>query len=376
VKFVVSNDNPGLFSEQPNVAANGTLCYTLAPDACGNANVTVAAMDDGGTDPLCGGDDMSDPQTFVIRAECKPDCPRACGPLKVSVMQDTTLHFQIPICDPDGDLLQFNVTQPPAHGVLVVGIATNNGGAVYTPTVGYCGPDVFRIRATDGTCTIETNIAINVICSNTCPVAVAKASPNAELRPNQTSTIVISVNNSNACVTLDGSMSSDPDGDTLTYVWLADLNGDGVKEPFATGAVVTNCFDLGEHDIMLVVDDGRCARSVSLTVEVLSACEAVEILIDKVDNADLGRRNKRPLIATLKAACASFDRGNCVSGVTQLEAFQNKVRAQIGHVDAALADEIIALTQKVLDGVDCEKGNNGSGNGQDPPPPGNPPPND
>jgi len=59
-----------------------------------------------------------------------------------------------------------------------------------------------------------------------------------------------------------------------------------------------------------------------------------------------------------------------------LEAFQNKVRAQIGHVDAALADEIIALTQKVLDAIDCEKGNNGSGNGEDPPPPGNPPPND
>jgi hypothetical protein len=127
---------------------------------------------------------------------------------------------------------------------------------------------------------------------------------------------------------------------------------------------------------MLAVDDGRCTRTVSLTVEVLSACEAVEVIIEKVDNADLGRRNKRPLIATLKAACASFDRGNCVSAVNQLEAFQNKVRAQIGHVNAALAEEIIALTQEVLDAIDCEKGNNGSGNGEDPPPPGNPPPND
>ncbi len=220
--------------------------------------------------------------------------------------------------------------------------------------------------------------------SNQCPTAVAKASPNCELGPNQTSTIVISVNNSNGCVTLDGSMSYDPDpGDTLTYIWMADLDGDGVKEPIGSSAIVTNCFELGTYTVMLMVDDGHahdglCSTSAiaSVTVEVLSACEAVELLIDKVNNADLGRRNKRPLIATLKAACASFDRGNCVSGVNQLQAFQNKVRAQIGRVNPALADEIIALTQKVLDCIDCEKGNNGLGNGIDPQPPGNPPPND
>jgi hypothetical protein len=207
-------------------------------------------------------------------------------------------------------------------------------------------------------------------------VAVAKASPHCEIGPNLTGIIVISVNNSNGCVTLDGSMSYDPDGDPLTYVWLADLDGDGAKEPFASGAIVTNCFDLGTFEVCLVVDDGRCADTNSITVEVLSACEAVERLIEKVNNADLGRRNKRPLIASLKAACASFDRGNCVSGVNQLQAFQHKVRAQIGRVNPALADELIALTQKVLDCIDCEKGNNGIGNGTDPQPPGNPPPND
>jgi hypothetical protein len=216
-------------------------------------------------------------------------------------------------------------------------------------------------------------------------VAVAKASPNCDIGPNATSgTIVISANNIDGCVVLDGSMSSDPDpGDTLTYLWMADLDGDGVKEPIGSSAIVTNCFELGTYTVMLMVDDGRaqdglCSTSAiaSVTIEVLSACEAVELLIDKVNNADLGRRNKRPLIASLKAACASFDRGNCVSGVNQLQAFQNKVRAQIGRVNTALADEIIALAQKLIDCIDCEKGNNGIGNGTDPQPPGNPPPND
>jgi hypothetical protein len=193
-----------------------------------------------------------------------------------------------------------------------------------------------------------------------CPVAVAKASPNCDIGPNGTTgTIVISGNNIDACVVLDGSMSSDPGGAPLTYLWLADLDGDGVKEPIGSGAIVTNCFELGTHDIMLVVDNGRCTATASVTIEVLSACEAVELLIDRVNNADLGRRNKRPLIASLKAACASFDRGNCVSGVNQLQAFQHKTRAQIGRENPALADALIAFAQKLIDCIDCEEGGNG-----------------
>ncbi|HEU0010770.1 MAG TPA: PKD domain-containing protein, partial [Verrucomicrobiae bacterium] len=221
-----------------------------------------------------------------------------------------------------------------------------------------CGPTTVTCRAVDGTGNAAScSFTVTVVCNgNQCPTAVAKASPNVQLSPNQTNTIVISANNSNACVTLDGSMSTDPDGDPLTYVWLADLDGDGVKEPLGSGAILTYCFELGTYTVMLMVDDGHCPTPVtaSLTVEVLSAGEAVELLIDKVNNADLGRRNKRPLIASLKAAIASFDRGSCVSGVNQLEAFQNKVRAQIGRENSALADEIIALAQKILDSIDCQ----------------------
>jgi hypothetical protein len=374
VSFEVSNDCPGLFSQPPAVSPDGTLSYTPAPNAYGTCKVTVVAVDSGGTD-ACGGSDRSEMCMFFIDVIGTNDCPTIVGePLKLGTAQDVPLTFQLPVIDKDGDRLLFTINQPPQHGILVLNL--NTGAGTYTPNPGFCGSpgDMFGFTVTDGICTKEAKVRINVLCC--APTAVAKASPNCELRSDQTSTIVISVNNSNGCVTLDGSMSTDPQGGAVTYLWLADLDGDGVKEPFASGAIVTNCFDLGEHDIMLVVDNGRCAGTASITVEVLSACEAVELLIDKVNNADLGRRNKRPLIATLKAACASFDRGNCVSGVNQLEAFQNKVRAQIGGVNAALADEIIALTQEVLDCIDCEKGNNGIGNGEDPQPPGNPPKND
>jgi hypothetical protein len=53
------------------------------------------------------------------------------------------------------------------------------------------------------------------------------------------------------------------------------------------------------------------------------------------------------LLATLKAASASFERGNLVAGLNQLHAFQNKVRAQVA--DAVLADQLTKAAQVVMD---------------------------
>ena len=64
VTFTVSNDNPGLFSVQPAVAADGTLTFTPNALALGGATVTVRAVDNGGTSS--GGADTSAPQTFTI----------------------------------------------------------------------------------------------------------------------------------------------------------------------------------------------------------------------------------------------------------------------------------------------------------------------
>jgi hypothetical protein len=90
-----------------------------------------------------------------------------------------------------------------------------------------------------------------------------------------------------------------------------------------------------------------------LTVCVGSAAEAVDQCVALVDGADLGRKNKRPLIATLKAAGASFERGDFVPGLHQLEAFRNKVRAQIAPSNPAVAAAFIDCAQKIIDAVHC-----------------------
>ncbi len=73
LNFIVSNNNNGLFSAQPAVAANGTLTYTPAVNATGSATVTVQIHDNGGV--LNGGIDTSAAQTFVISVTAVNDAP-------------------------------------------------------------------------------------------------------------------------------------------------------------------------------------------------------------------------------------------------------------------------------------------------------------
>jgi hypothetical protein len=49
ISYVLSNDNSGLFSVQPAIAADGTLTFTTATNANGTATVTITVRDDGGT---------------------------------------------------------------------------------------------------------------------------------------------------------------------------------------------------------------------------------------------------------------------------------------------------------------------------------------
>jgi len=70
LNFIVSNNNTGLFSVQPAIAANGTLTYTPAAGATGSATVTVQLHDNGGT--ANGGVDTSAAQALTITITGKP----------------------------------------------------------------------------------------------------------------------------------------------------------------------------------------------------------------------------------------------------------------------------------------------------------------
>jgi len=254
--------------------------------------------------------------------------------------------FQLPASDPDEDALQYEITVAPAHGTLVTGVRT--GAASYSPSRGYCGPDSFRFRVTDGRChSAEVTVSITVHCLNEPPQCEAKIWPvECGLTfPGQAGLYALALDGEKACVILSGS-GSDPDGDPLQFAWA----WDGVNT--AAGAWLTNCFDLGCHTATLTVSDGRATCSSVVPFCVITAGEAVEQCVALVAHANLDQNNKRPLIASLKSAGASFDRGSQESAVNQLKAFQNKVRAQVAPRWPVQAQAFIRCAENILEAID------------------------
>lgn len=157
-----------------------------------------------------------------------------------------------------------------------------------------------------------------------------------------TPTPVIAHNLSNALVVLDATRSKDPNGDPLDYRW----QWLGATELLATGAVVTVTLPVGTNALTLTVDDGLATDTQSFVVEVITPADAVARLATLVAST---LPKPQPLLATLAAAEAAINRGNMTAALHQLEAFQNKVRAQLLRVNPALADQLIQAAQEVMD---------------------------
>lgn len=156
VNFIVTNDNNGLFSQQPSIDASGTLTFTSAPDINGIAMVDVMIMDDGGT--ANGGVDTSPVQQFMINIEAVNDAPSfVVGPDVFAVDQDppqvispwaTAISAGPP--DESGQALTFNIvgnTDPSLFAVQPT--VAPDGTLSFTPMLGTDGDSLITLELMD-----------------------------------------------------------------------------------------------------------------------------------------------------------------------------------------------------------------------------------
>jgi hypothetical protein len=168
------------------------------------------------------------------------------------------------------------------------------------------------------------------------PVAVVAVSPAAQFFSAPPEFVVISPNGEDATVTLSGAGSYDPDGDLLSFRWLRQ-EADGSLGEFAQGPGTMLVLPLGEHNFVLRVSDGIDEDSTSFEVHVISASQAVGMVIALVETSALAKAEKQALLNMLRSAQRSFDNGQVDSGLRHLAQAQQWIDARLVSTNPELA---------------------------------------
>ena len=185
---------------------------------------------------------------------------------------------------------------------------------------------------------ISPNAAANS-GTNVAPVARASVLRTFPVSLLETNLLVVSGNNSNSPVILDGSLSSDANHDSLSYNWF-----ENSLTAFATQSGTTNTWSVGTHDVTLVVNDGKANGIATIEFEVITISDAMIILALEVEQSDLDRTTKRQLETVLTDNSGNTDLQN-------LQAFQSKVQSYVQPVNAALAAALVGAAQYVIDSI-------------------------
>jgi hypothetical protein len=228
--------------------------------------------------------------------------------------------------DPDGDPLTFQWFESGNP------IANGSPASVTLPV----GPHIITLEVNDGLVTVTTTVTVNVVPVNLPPVA--EAGP-AGLK-------IISPNNRNARVTLDGGQSSDPEGEALSFQWLSG------EVLLATTPRLELKLPVGTHTLRLRVSDGQASATDKITVRVITAGEATRDLMRTLKEADVPPIREKTLLVLLRAAGGSFDRGQMKHGAVQLRVFQWLVMHREGKpIDSRTARLLVREAQKIVEAM-------------------------
>jgi hypothetical protein len=186
--------------------------------------------------------------------------------------ENTTKSIKLSASDKDGELLVFTNLSKPRHGILEDSVLPD---VTYKPDPGFSGSDAFTFKAYDGvdfskiaTISIEVNQApAPIIHENSTTSNPENQVPITEAGPDQTVSETQTVN-------LDGSKSSDPDGDKLSYNWKQTGGDVKINMDSSDGVAASFVAPVTEKEeqvkIELTVDDskgGKSSDTVNITIK-------------------------------------------------------------------------------------------------------------
>ncbi|MFO7688998.1 MAG: Ig-like domain-containing protein, partial [Cryobacterium sp.] len=237
--------------------SSATLAGALTPFASFAADVAgpfvvQLIVNDGLLDSL--------PDTTLITVNALENRPpsavndSATTPAGVSVLIDVLGNDS----DPDGDPLTITAVSSPAGGTTAI----EANQVRFTPAAGFSGETSFTYVISDGRGgTSSATVTVTVTAGNRAPVANAGPDQSVYLGD---------------AIVLNGSGSSDPDGDPVTYLWTVQSAPPGVAVGFSPSTTVANptitVSATGLYVLRLVVNDGSLDSApddVAITVAAL-----------------------------------------------------------------------------------------------------------
>lgn len=155
-EFIVTPDQPELFSAGPALSSDGKLTFTVAADAFGVAEVSVTLKDDGGTD--LAGVDESEPQTFQIEILAVNDPPSFTIGSNITINESSPAYTE---SDWATDIIPGPANESDQAAGLAFVITSNNKPGLFSvaPAVAADGTLTFTLaQYENGTATLKLKL--------------------------------------------------------------------------------------------------------------------------------------------------------------------------------------------------------------------------
>ena len=154
--------------------------------------------------------------------------------------------------DPDGDILSYSWSEPDGQDISLS--TTTDVNTSFTATTP--GTYTFTLTVSDGEFAASDVLILEIISANQPPIARIVVHPDPDSSTITTETLV----------TLDGSLSSDPDGDQLSFIWSqASEQNISLSSTSDTNTTFTASTP-GTYTFTLTVSDGELSDSEVVTV--------------------------------------------------------------------------------------------------------------